>query len=94
MYLLGDAGGWPAQKALWSLLSRGDLELAEMPSDLIERSRRLMEKYLDRPMSMADATLLAIAEARGFKRIFTLDSDFDFYRVRGREQLERVPAPR
>lgn len=92
MYLLGDAGGWPAQEALWSLILRGDLELAEMPSGLIERSRLLMEKYRDRPMSMADATLVAIAEARGFKRIFTLDSDFDFYRVKGRERLERVPA--
>lgn len=38
--------------------------------------RSLMEKYRDTPMDLADASLVALAETRGLKRIFTLDSDF------------------
>jgi hypothetical protein len=91
MYLLGDAGGWKAQNALWSLVLRADVEIAVMSESGFERARLLMQKYRDRPMSLADATLVALAEERGFKRIFTLDSDFDFYRLRGRERFDRIP---
>lgn len=90
MYLLGDAGGWKAQRTLWSLLERADLELVELGETSVERTHALMEKYKDRPMGLADATLVAVAEERGLKRIFTLDSDFDFYRRR-RERFERIP---
>jgi predicted nucleic acid-binding protein len=51
-----------------------------------------MEKYRDAPMDIADATLVAVAEARRLKRVFTLDSDFEIYRYRGRETFEIVPA--
>jgi predicted nucleic acid-binding protein len=91
MYLLGDAGGWPAQRALWVMLERGALELAELQASDITRVRGLMEKYRDAPMDIADATLVAVAEARGLKRIFTLDSDFGVYRVRGRDAFDLVP---
>jgi uncharacterized protein len=92
MYLLGDAGGWPAQRALWAMIDRGALEVAEMQPSDIARARALMEKYRDAPMDIADATLVAVAEARGLKRIFTLDSDFGVYRYRGRESFDIVPA--
>lgn len=91
MYLIGDAGGWDAQRALWILLARGDIEIAELAKETVERVRFLMEKYSDTPMSLADATLVAAAERLGFKRIFTLDSDFDVYRFRGRERFETIP---
>ncbi len=91
MSLLGDAGGWKAQSSLWILLTREDLVLEALDVELLRRSRSLMQKYSDRPMSLADATLVAVAEKIGVTRIFTLDSDFDFYRRRGRERFERVP---
>ena len=92
MYLLGDAGGWPAQQALWGMIEREALVLAELqPADIV-RTRALMEKYRDAPMDLADATLVAVAEARGLKRVFTLDSDFGVYRFRGREAFELVPV--
>lgn len=90
--MLGDAGGWQAQRALWAMIERGALEVADLQTPDIARARALMEKYRDAPMEIADATLVAIAEARGLKRIFTLDSDFDVYRYRGREAFEVVPA--
>jgi uncharacterized protein len=92
MYLLGDAGGWPAQRALWAMIERDALEVADLQTSDIARARALMEKYRDAPMDIADATLVAVAEARGLKRIFTLDSDFGVYRYRGREAFDMVPA--
>lgn len=92
MYLLGDAGSWPAQRALWGMIERKALVLAELqPADII-RARALMEKSRDAPMDIADATLVAVAEARGLKRVFTLDSDFGVYRFGGREAFELVPG--
>jgi len=42
-----------------------------------------MEKYQDRPMDLADATLVLAAEKTGFHQILTLDQDFYFYRING-----------
>ena len=44
-----------------------------------------------REMDLADATLVAIAEARHLRRIFTLDEDFTIYRLHGRLAFETVP---
>ncbi len=55
------------------------------------RMRSLMEKYRDTPMELADASLVALAEARGLKRIFTLDSDFYVYRIGDLEPFEVFP---
>jgi uncharacterized protein len=94
MYLLGDAAGWSAQRALWQMIEGNALEVSELQAIDISRVRALMEKYRDTPMGIADATLVALAEARGLKRVFTLDSDFRVYRYRGRESFEIIPAPR
>lgn len=91
MYLVGRAGGWTGQKALWQLVLREDLTIAAPSAGATERAARLMEKYADRPMDLADATLVALAEERRITRIFTLDADFQVYRV-GRQRFEVVPA--
>jgi uncharacterized protein len=90
MYLLGQTG-WKGQQALWTLVLREDLQIASSSSDQNERAAELMERYSDRPMDLADATLVALAENRGLKRIFTLDSDFHIYRLYDREHFEVVP---
>jgi uncharacterized protein len=56
------------------------------------RAARLMKTYADRPMDLADATLVALAEERETNRIFTLDSHFHVYRFKGRRRFEVVPA--
>ncbi len=93
MYLLRDAGGWRAQERLWEMLTRSVLQLVDLPSDGIGRARELMRKYLDLPMGLADATLVAVGEARGIRQVLTLDSDFSIYRLRGRLAFEVVPPP-
>lgn len=91
MYLLGRAAGWNGQRALWRLVQRGDLELAAPSADASARAAHLMERYADRPMDLADATLVALAEERDDNRVFTLDADFHVYRFKGRRRFVVVP---
>jgi len=92
MYLLGDAGSWIAQAALWALVEHGDVEIAEQGQDQRGRMRTLMEKYQDRPMDLADASLVVLAEKRGLRDIFTLDhTDFQIYRLKGRAAFRLWP---
>jgi predicted nucleic acid-binding protein len=91
MYLVG-AGGWRAQRALWDRVEDGGLAIAADDAVDIARVRQLMERYADLPMDLADATLVALAESIGSRRVFTLDSDFRVYRYRGRQAFELVPA--
>lgn len=91
MYLLGSAGGWVAQEALWKLVQREDLRIVELGETERRRTRALMEKYRDTPMDLADASLVAVAESLNLRRVFTLDRDFHVYRVRGKHAFELVP---
>jgi predicted nucleic acid-binding protein len=91
MYLVGQAGGITGQRALWHLVDTNRLIIAELSVEVIERSARLMDKYADRPMDLADATLVALAEEQGHRKIFSLDSDFHIYRIRGRQRFDVVP---
>ena len=93
MYLLARAGGIRAQHALWRLVSTDRLVVADLSPSAVDRSARLMNQYADRPMDLADATLVALAEERGDRRIFTLDTDFQIYRYRGRQRFQTIPTP-
>jgi predicted nucleic acid-binding protein len=70
------------------------LGLSIGPASAVDRTRSLMEKYSDVPMSLADASLVSLAEWRNLTRIFTLDSDFAVYRFRGRRSFVLIPARR
>jgi predicted nucleic acid-binding protein len=43
-------------------------------------------------MDLADATLVAIAEARGLQTIFTLDEHFRSYQLHGGRYLRVLPG--
>lgn len=45
--------------------------------------RALMHRYRNRPMSLADACLVRLSEIHMTAEVFTLDSDFRFYRRHG-----------
>ena len=90
MYLLSDLP--KAQDALWEMLARGVLQL--LPLDLadVSRIRELMGKYADRPMDLADAALVRVAEREGIRKIFTVDrEDFSVYRLHGRVLPNIIP---
>jgi predicted nucleic acid-binding protein len=91
IYLLGRAAGWPGQDALWRMLQRGALNLASLDAEQTARSAALMRRYSDHPMDLADATLVALAESRELSTIFTLDSHFRTYSLRGGRHLTVIP---
>ncbi len=73
--------------ALFALLERGvirvGLHVEEEQADL----RALMRRYRDRPMSLADACLVRLAELHEDARVFTLDADFRIYRRHGNKVI-------
>jgi hypothetical protein len=91
VYLLGERAGWTGQELLWRMVLRGDLRVESLDETQLRRSRDLMKKYADLPMDLADATLVALAEDRNLRRIFTLDEDFGIYRLHGRKRFETIP---
>jgi hypothetical protein len=91
IYLLGRAAGWAGQHALWQMIRRDALTLADVDLQVALRSAELMEQYGDHAMDLADATLVAFAEAQDLRTIFTLDEHFRAYRLRTRRHLHVVP---
>lgn len=51
----------------------------------------LMEKYQDKPMDLADASIIASAEHLGMNLVFALDGDFYIYRLKNGSALQIVP---
>ena len=91
MYLLGRIGGWPLQRNLWQYVVEEVLVFYTLTTFDHLRMRALMEQYRDRPMDLADSSLVAAAEAIGDNRIFTIDRDFFIYQLHGREPFDVVP---
>lgn len=51
----------------------------------------LLEKYSDRPMDLADASLVMLADQTGIHEILTIDrADFDTYRLKGGRRFVQV----
>ena len=56
----------------------------------ISRIIELIRKYSDLPMDFADATLVLAAEKTGIRSIISIDSDFDIYRLPGKERIHNI----
>jgi predicted nucleic acid-binding protein len=66
-------------------LESGALQLHQVGEADYARTRELMHKYADRPMDLADAALVRVAERERIFTVFTVDrSDFEVYRPLGR----------
>ena len=85
MYLL--AGLPKAQDALFELIENGALRIAFRVEEQVSDLRALHRKYRDRPMSLADACIVRMAELFDRHEVLTLDSDFSIYRKHGREPI-------
>lgn len=91
MYLAGKAGGYSLQDLIWEYLEEGVIELHQHSEDEPLMMSRLMHQYQNVPMDLADASLMAAAENRGDRSLFTLDSDFRIYRLHDGGMLDIVP---
>jgi predicted nucleic acid-binding protein len=63
-----------------ALARKGVYEIALSLEDHWGEIEALLEKYANRPISLADACLIRCAEIHGEARILTFDDDFDVYR--------------
>jgi uncharacterized protein len=91
MYLLTRYGGYPAQEELWAYVEDGLLTLHTSSEGERARMHVLMQQYRDTPMDLADASLVAAAEALNVVQVFTLDSHFYAYRIAGARAFTVVP---
>jgi predicted nucleic acid-binding protein len=85
-HLLG-ARGTPGLSAL--LRRRALVVVFDIANDL-EPVLKLMQKYADLPMSLADACLVRMTEMRSDPVILTTDADFRIYRRHGRQVIPCV----
>jgi predicted nucleic acid-binding protein len=91
MYLLGSAGGYTFQKALWRLRTVRQLVIHELTVQETDRMQALMDKYRNTPMDLADSSVVAAAETLSLDRIFTLDRHFYAYRTEDGKAFEVIP---
>ena len=69
----------------------GRLEIHSTTESEADRMADLMRQYHDTPMDLADSSLIAAAESRSFRRVFTLDEEFYIYLLADGSTLEIVP---
>jgi len=72
---------------LFELLERGIIRLELAIREEHASLRVLMRRYRNRPMSLADACLVRLAERHAASRVFTFDSDFRIYRRHGQKVI-------
>ena len=88
MYLLAR---YPrAQDAVLELVQNGALSVAFRIDEHVGALRKLLQKYGDRPMSLADACIVRMSEIHDRHAVLTLDSDFLVYRKHGRASLPLI----
>jgi predicted nucleic acid-binding protein len=79
-----------AQILFFEWIMKEGVLLQEIQQRDIIRIIELTKKYSDRPMDFADATLVIAAEKTGIREIISIDSDFDIYRLLGKEMIRNL----
>ncbi len=85
-HLLGARGA----ASLRALIRRRSLRVAFDLAEHVEPVLRLMQKYADVPMSLADACLVRMTEALADPVVLTTDGDFRIYRRHSRHVVPCV----
>jgi len=71
----------------WNFLRSGAIRLTIIDDSELPEIQSLMSRYRDRPMSLADACLVRLAELHLGSVLFTLDADFRIYRRHGNKVI-------
>jgi predicted nucleic acid-binding protein len=90
-FLIARGGGDASAAVL--LVERGVLSVAQLFDTEAASITRLIRRYENVPMSLADASLVRLIELTSQATLFTLDSDFAIYRQKGRRLIPLL-APR
>jgi uncharacterized protein len=84
-FLLQQVPGGP--QAVLDLVTKGLVTVSFSLQDEAKAIQRLILRYSDVPMALADACMVRLAEIHEGSLVFTLDSDFKIYRKNGRAAL-------
>jgi predicted nucleic acid-binding protein len=87
-FLLRELSGGPA--TILELVARGAVKAGYRVEADVEALGKLMTRYAEVPMSLADACLVRMAEQHPGATVFTLDRDFRVYRAHGRRVIPVV----
>jgi len=80
-------------EAAWTFLRSGAVAVLPIDDADMPILHTLMNKYHDRPMDFADATLVQLAQRESLQTILTVDfSDFETYRINGRKRFRILPS--
>jgi uncharacterized protein len=73
---------------LFRWATAGGMEVLPFGKDELSSATDWMERYADRPMDLADASLVLAAMSTGVTTVWTLDrTDFETYRLPGRKRF-------
>ena len=76
---------------LYHWIERGGLELMPLGREELVTAIDWIDRYADRPMDLADASLVVAALKTGSTTVWTLDrNDFETYRLPGRKHFRLV----
>jgi len=73
--------------SVMQMLDREVISISFCLNDNLQPVKKLLTKYRSVPMSLADACLVRMSELNSNSQVFTLDSDFSFYRKNGRRVI-------
>ena len=76
--------------AVFEMLLRNVIALSFRLDDHVKEVHELRAKYSDVPMSVADASLVRMAEQFNRSAMLTLDTDFKIYRKHGRRVIPLI----
>ena len=77
--------------ALYRWAVGGGLKIHALGQPELGATADWMERYADRPMDLADASLVLTAMALGVTQVWTLDrSDFEIYRLPNRKRFKLI----
>ena len=91
-YFLSTRATPAAEAAFLRPVAVGSFELVTLTADDLLRSASLVEQYGDLPLGAADASIVAVAERLGIRRVMTLDrKHFSIVRPRHVDAFELLP---
>jgi uncharacterized protein len=92
-HLVGDSR--TEMEAAWKFVRSGALVLGTIEQAELTHLHGLMSRYWDRPMDLADASLVYLAKRESLFVILTVDqADFATYRIEGKRQFRVLPGKR
>ena len=76
--------------AILQMLQRKVIVISFRLDDHIQPVSKLLKKYSDVPISLADACLVRMSEQYSNHSVFTMDGDFNIYRRNGRQVISTI----